>query len=314
MQRFQASWLVETIMDNITDLSASPSWFFPCVCLFSPMEWLAQRNTRVIMNVPVHSQAMLFKSWFSKSDMFPQEDILKAFNQILMKNIDININPFKGWLDTYFTKQQLDYLLYWREAANELNDEALKGTFLAIVSQVINYWLANNRVGLENTYKPDEILAFYYKRYRGFRDHLTDFKVTEQAIEGVKAEECSTVVFNLVFGDEDYLEDESQIIYNAWLNGYTDLEESRRNFSDELKRYVIELNSTKNFDFFKKMSENAKSAAFCWSGKGITPNFYQRTLITPLEHLMADRYQHSKLVYKCIDTSTDAYDYILLCY
>ena len=266
------------------------------------------------MNVPVHSQAMLFKSWFSKSDMFPQEDILKAFNQILMKNIDININPFKGWLDTYFTKQQLDYLLYWREAANELNDEALKGTFLAIVSQVINYWLANNRVGLENIYKPDEILAFYYKRYRGFRDHLTDFKVTEQAVEGVKAEECSTVVFNLVFGDEDYLEDESQIIYNAWLNGYTDLEESRRNFSDELKRYVIELNSTKNFDFFKKMSENAKSAAFCWSGKGITPNFYQRTLITPLEHLMADRYQHSKLVYKCIDTSTDAYDYILLCY
>lgn len=314
MQRFQASWLVETIMDNITDLSESPSWFFPCICQFSPMEWLAQRNTRILINVPVHSMAVLFKSWFSKADVFPQEDIMKAFNQILMKNIDININPFKGWLDVYFSKQQLDYLLYWREAASELNDESLKGTFLAIVSQVMNYWLANNKAGIENTFNPDEILAYYYKRYRGFRDHLSDFTITEQAVEGVKPENCSTVVFNLVFGDEDYLEDESQIIYNAWLNGYTDLEESRRSINNELKRYAVELNSTKNFDFFKKMSEKAKSAAFCWSGKGITPNFYQRTLITPLEHLMADRYQHSKLVYKCIDTSTDAYDYILLCY
>lgn len=314
MQRFQASWLVETIMDNITDLSANPSWYFPCMCQFSPMEWLAQRSTKVIINVPVHSQAVLFKSWFSKSDAFPQEDILKAFNQILMKNIDININPFKGWLDTYFSKQQLDYLLYWREAANELGDESMKDTFLSIVSQVINYWLANNKVGIENTFKPDEILAYYYKRYRSFQDHLTDFRIIEHPVEGVKAEECSTVVFNLVFGDEDYLEDESQIIYNAWINGYTDLEESKRSISNELKRYAVELGSTRNFDFIKKMSENAKSAAFCWSGKGITPNLYQRMLVEPLQHLMADRYQHSKFAYKCVDSLLDAYDYILLFY
>ena len=312
--RFQASWLLEVIMDNVKDSSSEAKWFFPCFYQFNTLEWISQMNMTFHINTPVHSQAVLAKSWFQKEEAFPDEKLLNAFNQVVAKPVDIKINTFKGWLDKYFSKEQLDCIYYWRQSATEQSNEKQRQAFLAIVSQVMNYWLANNKAGIENTFNPDEILAYYYKRYRGFRDHLSDFTITEQAVEGVKPENCSTVVFNLVFGDEDYLEDESQIIYNAWLNGYTDLEESRRSINNELKRYAVELNSTKNFDFFKKMSEKAKSAAFCWSGKGITPNFYQRTLITPLEHLMADRYQHSKLVYKCIDTSTDAYDYILMCY
>ena len=314
MQRFQASWLVETVLDNVTELDSELSWFFPCLWKFMPLEWLSHRNAVITMNVPVHSQAVLYKSWFSNYDAFPQEEVMKAFNQILMKTIDININPFKAWLDTYFTKQQLDYLLYWREAANELTNEAIRDSFLAIVFQVMNYWLSNNKVGAENLFPPDEILAYYYKRYRSFREHTAKFNITERVIESLNPEKCNIVVFNLVFGDEDYLEDEPLLVYNAWINGYTDTEESKRSFGNELKQYIIDFGTNKNFDFYKKMTENAKTAAFCWSGTGISPNLYQRMLVEPLQKLLSDRYKTSKLVFKPIDSVSDSYDYILLFY
>ena len=314
MIRFQASWLVETILDNISVTGAEPVWFFPCLCNFVPLEWLGHRNASIIINVPIHSQAVLFKSWFSNSDAFPQEEVMKAFNQILMKNIDINLNPFKSWLDTYFTKQQLDYLLYWREAANELTNEAIRDSFLAIVFQVINYWLANNKSGSENAFPPDEILAYYYKRYRGFREHTAKFKITEQALSDLEPRNCDIAVFNLTFDDEDYLEDEPLLVYNAWMGGYTDIDESKRCFDSTLKQYIFELENLKNYTFYKKITDKAKISAFCWSGIGISPNIYQRKLVEPLQHMLADRYKTSKLVFKPIDSASDSYDYILLFY
>ena len=314
MLRFQASWLVETILDNLTVVGSEPIWFFPCLCKFMPLEWLGHRNASIYINVPIHSQAVLFKSWFSNNDAFPQEEVMKAFNQILMKNIDINLNPFKPWLDVYFTKQQLDYLLYWREAANELTNEAIRDSFLAIVFQVINYWLANNKSGVANAFPPDEILAYYYKRYRGFREHSAKFKISEQSLGDLEPKTCDVAVFNLTFGDEDYLEDESLLVYNAWIDGYNDVEESKRSFSNILSQYILELGKTNNFNFYKKMSENAKIAVFCWSGTGISPNLYQRMLVELLQKLFAEKYKTSKLVFKPIDPTTDSYDYILLFY
>ncbi len=314
MLRFQASWLVETILDNITVTGAEPVWFFPSLCKFMPLEWLAHRNASILINVPIHSQAVLFKSWFSNREAFPQEEVMKAFNQILMRNIDINLNPFKQWLDVYFTKQQLDYLLYWREAANELTNEAIRDSFLAIVFQVISYWLDNNKSGIENAFPPDEILAYYYKRFRAFREHTAKFKITEQALDDIEAKECDIAVFNLTFDDEDYLEDEALLVYNAWMGGYTDIEESRRNFSSALKQYIFELGNLKNYTFYKKITDKAQISAFCWSGIGISPNIYQRKLVEPLQNMLSDKYKTSRFVYKPIDSASDAYDYILLFY
>ena len=314
MLRFQASWLVETIMESITNIDSDPVWFFPNLWKFNALEWLSNLDAKIIINVPVHSQAVLFKSWFTNQDSFPDEEVMKAFNQILMKSIDLNINPFRAWINSYFSKQQLDYLLYWHEAANELSHEAIKESFLSIVFQVINYWLVNNKVGFDNLFPPDEILAYYYKRYRAFRDHPAVFKITEQSIAKLEPEPCSIIVFNLVFGDEDYLEDESLFIYNAWFNGYTDLDESQKSFVKEFKPYSIDLNNTKNFDIYKKLSEKAKTIAFCWSGIGISANLYKRMLVEPLQQLFSDRYKQSKLVYKPIDPTTESYDYILLFY
>ncbi len=314
MLRFQASWLVESVFDNIKDINNESTWFFPCLWKFMPMEWLGYRNANIHINVPIHSQAVLFNSWFTNSEAFPDEEVMKAFNQILMRSIDININPFKSWLDVYFSKQQLDYLLYWREAANELTNESIRDSFLSIVYQVMNYWIANNREGVENAFPPDEILAYYYKRFRAFKEHLANFKITEQPIESLITESCSLVVFNLIFGDEDYLEDETLLVYNAWLNGYTDIEESKRNFTNELKHYSIELGNTKNFDFYKKICEKANTAAFCWSGFGISPNLYNRLLVEPMQKQLLDLYKTSKLIYKPIDSTSNYYDYILLFY
>lgn len=316
MLRFQASWLVEILIENMGEpnFNRNQSWFFPCMYQFMPLKWLGYRNSKITFNVPVQSQAILFKSWFGKMDIFPKDEVLKSFNQILMKNIDINLNPFRNWLNLYFTKEQLDYLLYWREAAMELNNQDRKESFLSIVSQVINYWLANNRADSKNIFQPDEILAYYYRQYWDFKSHVAEFKVTEQSLDEVKTEKCDTVVFNLIFSDEDYLENEAMLVYNAWVKGYTDIEESKQNFTNKLKGYSLELGTTKNFSFYKNMVIEAESAAFCWSGKGAAPKTYERLLVEPLQELLSFKYQRSKIFYKPIEPSSNHYDYILLFY
>ena len=314
MIRIQESWLVETVMDCIKDFNPDLGWYFPTLWKFTALEWFSHLDTNITINVPIHSQAVLFKSWFTNSEAFPDEELLKAFNQILMKSIDININPFRSWLNTYFTKQQLDYLLYWREAANELNTEPIKESFLAIVYQVMNYWLANNKAGFDKLLPPDEILAYYYKRFRAFREHQAIFKVSDESLESLNPLPCSVAVFNIIFNDEDYIEDELLFIYHAWFYGHTDIEEAKRSFTNELKAYSIEFGENQNFNFYKKLSENAENLAFCWSGKGISPNLYKRKLVEQLQHQFSDKYTHSKLVYKPIDSSTNTYDYILLFY
>ena len=115
MLRFQGSWLYETIVNSVKQLDSEPVWYFPNLWKFTALEWLGSLDATIQINVPIHSQAILFKSWFASFEAFPDEEVMKAFNQILMKSIDININPFKAWLDVYFSKQQLDYLLYWRD-------------------------------------------------------------------------------------------------------------------------------------------------------------------------------------------------------
>ena len=118
----------------------------------------------------------------------------------------------------------------------------------------------------------------------------------------------------MIFSDEDYLEDELLFIYNAWLYGYTDLEESKRSFTKELKPYSIEFGESNNFNNYLKFSEKSENIAFCWSGNGITPNLYQRKLVEQLQQLFSKNFSNSRFVYKPIDSYSDSYDYILLFY
>lgn len=314
MQRFQVSWLAEILLNNLYEQEPDFEWFFPWTYNFVPMEWLSQHNLKVTTNIPVNSQAIVARSWFLKSDIFPKEDILTAFNQILMNKIGININPFRNWLDTYFTLTQLDYLFYWHEAANELKAMEAKDVFLALVSQVMRYWLANNGENVETILKPDEVLALYYHKYKSFREHYGDFHIIEQPIAQLEPIKCSTVIFPLAFSEEDYLADKTSLLYNAWVNGHTNIEEAKLIFSREYKQTVVDLGNIKNLELFKRLSENARSAVFIWSGKGMTPLYFQRFLVDPLLDLMSKNYTKSKFVYKCVDASCEEYDYILLCF
>ncbi len=313
MLRFQASWLMETIMDNITE-SSDPNWHFPCLWKFTALEWLSHLNNKFIINVPIHSQAIIFKSWFYNQNPFPDSEVMRAFNQVLNTSIDINSNPFKDWLDIYFSKQQLAYLQYWREASGDIRDIALKESFLSIVYQVMNYWIINNKYGFENALTPDQIFSFYYKKYAEFREHNAKFSITEFDYDTILPENCSHVVFNLVFKDEDFIDDDSFFVYNAWLGGYTDLKESKKTIIEKIKPYYFEFGNTKNFSFYKRMTEKANSASFCWSGTGISLNLYKRFLVKPLQDVLDGTYKHSKLVYKPINPTKKQYDFILLFY
>lgn len=313
MNRFQSSWLQELLLENIQDFSKNPKWFFPCMSQFNALEWLSLMNMTIKLNIPVHSQAILGKCWFANSENFPDEDSFSYFNKEIDGKQDININPFKSWLSNHFTKNQLDYLSYWHEYINQQNDESAKMAYKSMVALIINYWVSNNKSGIKTIYRPDEILTLYYKRFKDFKkQYITKYKITEQSLDEISSEDCSVVVFNPIWSDEDFCDDTSILIFDAWEKGQPDLEEASKRIKESLKSNIVELSSNTNYSFYKKMAENAKCAAFCWSGNGISPQQYQRHFVEPVQKLFADRYKQSKLTYKSVDTSVDAYDYTLL--
>ena len=314
MLRLQVSWLMETIMNNYVDVSPDPKWYFPCLWKFTALEWLSLLNHQITINVPVHSQAILFNSWFSNSSSFPDTDMMKAFNQTLSASVDLISNPFKDWENEFFNASQLSYLKYWREAAGDIRSISLRDSFYSIVYQVMNYWLTNNKNRMGNYLPPNEVFAMYYQKYKDFRGHLASFKITEYEKEELQPKDCSNLVFNLIFSDEDYLEDEALFLYNAWLGGYSDLKESKRNFTEKINPFAIELGNTTNLEFYKEMTAEAKTVSFCWSGTGISISLYKRVLVKPLQDLLSEKFKHNKLVYKAINPSKNVYDYILLFY
>ena len=313
MHRFQASWLAEVILTNNTGLDGDFNWFFPWAGEFSPLDWIGQQNIKVTINYPVYCLALLARSWFLKTYAFIDDDLLPFFNQIQMKGIDSKLNPFKAWKDFYFNNEQLDYLFFWRESANEIKNPYAKEAFFAIIFQIMKYWLSNNEY-TEMLYTPEEMFSVFYGRYKSFRDNLTNFVVLENQVDILSSIDCSTVVYNLIIKDDENFLEETLLLYNSWIVGHSDLDASRLLISKAYEGIVLELGGDFDFSIFQKLAFNAKSAAFCWSSKGISPNYYAMFLVTPILDAMSFKYKKSKFVYKCIDASTEEFDFILLCF
>ena len=145
-------------------------------------------------------------------------------------------------------------------------------------------------------------------------DILTNFVVLENQVDILSSIDCSTVVYNLIIKDDENFLEETLLLYNSWIVGHSDLDASRLLISKAYDGIVLELGGDLDFSIFKKLAFNAKSAAFCWSSKGISPNYYAMFLVTPILNAMSFKYKKSKFVYKCIDASTEEFDFILLCF
>lgn len=309
--RLQSSWLLEAV----SKIASIDSVFFPVIHRFSALNWLSRRGFSLSVNAVIASQAMLLRSWLDGRNGGFSDKNLQKFNQQIKNPLDLSMNPFRAWKDRWFDSQQLDYLFYWREAAFEIEEESQREIFWSAVYQIISYWLSNRACEVAVECRPDEIMGLILNRQAEFiRGREAGISITNRSLDDLEAVKAGLTVFPLVFADDDSSENTMQVIFNAWQNGYDDLEQSRREFRVQLRRYQVNLEHPSDYYIYTKLSANSQIAAVIWSGVDLPPTLYEQELVRPLQSAFAGRYEKSQLLMKAVDRTCDAYDYLLLFY
>ncbi len=309
MLRLQSSWLLE----SAAEFAGVDSIFFPYFHRFSALSWLSRKEITLYLNSPIDSQAMLARAWIACRDGGFNERNFHKFNQVIKKPLELELNPFKTWKDRFFSGQQLDYLFYWREAAYEIEDEKQREIFWAAVYQVLSCWLANQKSATKIHYLPDQIMAYILNQHRAFvRGRSGRVEISCIALEELAAGKNPLVVFPLVFEDEETSESELQAIFHAWFHGYADLEQARREIRNALRHFMISFARPSDWSLFTRLASGAESAAVTWSGRDLPPRVYEQELIEPIRKAFSARYSSSRLTYKAVDRTCDAYDYLLM--
>lgn len=309
MLRLQSSWLLEAV----GEIGGVDSIFFPCFHRFSALSWLSRKEITLYLNSPIDSQAMLARAWLSNRDGGFNEKNLQKFNQVIKRPLELEMNPFKTWKDRMFTSQQLDYLFYWREAAYEIDDEKQREIFWAAVYQILSYWLTNKGFVGRQDLKPDQVMAFCLEQHRSFVKGRTGrIEVSNIALDELAVDRNPLVAFPLLFDDEETQETELQAVFHAWFHGHADLEQARRDIKNCLRRYLISFEKTPDYSTFVRLSANADMAVLCWSGRDLPPKLYEQEIVEPMRRAFSSRYGRSRLFFKAVDRSIDAYDYLLV--
>jgi hypothetical protein len=308
MLRLQSSWLLESASETIQ----VDSMFIPYFYRFSALNWLNNLELPITVNFPIDTQAMLAKSWLEPDrGPFMERNFIR-FIQPMDEPLPERENPFNPWLDTLFTRQQIDYLYYWREKTQEIKDQVQKEIFWSMIYQVISYWLSNKKADTPMFFEPDKIIA-YYLHYRNdfIKDKSNKVKIINHHMEEVKAQESSLALFPLLF-DEENDENLLQTVYYCWYHGHSNLKQAKKEIDLALNKHMVPFNAKNDYSLFVELAKLSKATAFVWSGKGLAPKVHEQVLAEPIRKAFASTYSHSKLSLKAVDKTTDSYDYLLI--
>lgn len=308
MIRIQPSWLLEAVGGkNSVDLV-----YFPFLPRFASANWFLKSGINLQLNTPVDSQAMLFRAWLKDSAVFSEKNTRK-FNQVIKNPLDLEMNPFKTLKDRFFSRQQIDYLFYWREAAFEIEEESQREIFWGIVYQIISCWLANRVAKIENSSQPDRMMQTvldYHKKFVQNRSGQAAISCT--AYESIDAVKCSLMVYPLIFSEEDSGENEVQQVFHAWFHGHADLEKARKDLRIDQRKFLYKIAGENEIEGMKRGCSQAEVCAFIWSGSDLPPKLYEQQVADEIREKLAQIFPKSRLLLKAVDRTSDCYDYLLL--
>ncbi len=309
MIRVQSSWLFEAAQEKIfiEDI------YFPYLHRFSSISWLWKKLIKITANNPLDSQAMLVRAWFAnKKEGFLDKNERK-FNQMIRNPLELDMNPFKTWKDKYFSREQLDYLFYWREAAYEIEEEGQREIFWAAVYLIMHRWLSNGRLGLNSGIKPDGLMKNVLNWQRKqFIANAVNPEILCRTIEDLPAVESSLCVFPLLADDDMSDNNDLHLLYHAWFHGRADLDLVKKDVRNLNRSFSLDFKTGLNSENFLQLSAASQSVAFVWSGNDLPPAFYQQEIVNKLRKSFEERFKHSQLLVKSVDRSADNFDYLLL--
>ncbi len=307
--RLQSSWIMETVSDlgNVKDV------FFPYVKRFSNLSWFKTREIPMRINNPLDSQAILLKSFVDSMSGEFQDRNRKKFNQIIKKPLELEMNPFQKWNDVYFSRRQLDYLFYWREAAYEIECKNQRDIFWSSVYNIISYWLSNRLRKVEVAVEPDEIMDMVLNRQKELvEDKYNEIKISNTNFEELVAEDCSLAVFPLIFKKEEGEEDFIQTIFHAWFHGHANCDRAATEIKNSVKNYAYSLDGKNDLSSYLKLAEKSRIVAVTWSGGGMAPALHEQFVVEPFKQAFSNLYQKTRFSIKTVDLSKDEFDFLLV--
>lgn len=308
MIRIQPSWLLEAAGGR----DVFESIYFPFLPRFSSANWFLRNGINLEINTPTDSQAMLFRSWLKGAETFSEKNTRK-FNQIIKNPLDLEMNPFKTLKDKYFSRQQIDYLFYWREAAFEIEDESQREIFWGIVYQIISCWLSNRSAKIENSIPPDQLMAMILGYHGSFvKGRTGKAEIFCNNYEAVDSTKSNVVVFPLVFTEEDNIETEIQQVFHAWFHGHADLEKSRKDIRIDQRKFLYNIGGENEYQLMLRTSANAQICAVLWSGADLPPSLYEQQVVEPIKKVFSEKFSRSRLYLKAVDHTSDRFDFLLL--
>ncbi|HNV72216.1 MAG TPA: hypothetical protein PKO06_21085, partial [Candidatus Ozemobacteraceae bacterium] len=232
----------------------------------------------------------------------------------MTKPVALDLNPFRRWLDSPFSRDQLDYLFFWREAGFELEPVSQRCLFLQAVGEVIHCLSGFDGLNDLRPMPPDELMGYFLKQQQSRifprKGSVRIFDSVERATGNLDA--FCALVLPLVTAEtppKGYLADE---YFQAWLNGDGDLERARAELLRLREPITIDWQGTMNVERLVPLAKGCCQTIVAWSGEHLPPHWYEEHLVKPLKAAFAAVYTHFDWYVKGVDRQEEAYDFLLV--
>jgi hypothetical protein len=302
------------VLEVASEIGNVDSIYFPYIDnLFSVFWFIRREDISLVANCPLDSRALLLETFVGNEKGIFLDQNRKKFNQIIKNPLELDMNPFRNWKDRFFTREQLDYLFYWREAAYELSDQNQRDIFWAAVYFIMQYWLSNRGNGVPCKFKPDQIMDIMLDRQAKSSAFANDnFSLLKQNFDDLEAKKAALAVIPLEFEVDGNDEPNLETIFHSWFHGHSDCDHARREIRNTLNKFKYSFTGKENLNKYLEAVTDSKFVVFLWNGVGLPPGFYEQEVILPLKETFADKFKKSEFRIKAIDPSQDEYDYLLL--
>jgi len=307
--RFQPSWVMESLPSGKID-----SVFIPIASRAQPLLWFKRHGFKIFVNDPTEGGALLLRAFLQNQGELFSEENEKKFNRTIKKPFDIAMNPFKSWENRPFSREQLDYLFYWREAGFEIHQPMQRDLFWAAVYMIMNYWISVIKCDAPVKFTPYELMKHLFTKQKEaiFEGKESVFALNMPMDELGEEVEASLCLIPLTICDKRAIEDESEIYFHAWLKGYPEISSAKREIEFVKKNWFFSWDSAPHFENMLKKVGKSKYCGITWSGDDLPPRIHEENIAKPLIETFSPNFPKAKFMIKTAFRQKDDYDFLLI--
>jgi len=307
--RFQPSWIVESLPPGEPD-----SLFIPLAPRATSLLWFKRLGLKMYVNDPVESRGMLLRALLQNQGELFSEPNRKKFNQSIEKPLGLSMNPFKAWEGRPFSREQLDYLFFWREAALEISEIGQRQVFWAAVHQVMAYWVGLGLAPKQAQMAPDEAMGYILGKQNEliFAGQEPVFSLCLPMSELGDEVEASVLLLPLPIQEKIRPEWDLDILFHAWFRGNGDLLAARSEMDEARRGWVQKWDASPDYGQILSKVGKARYCVVSWSGSDLPPRLHEEMVANPFRNAFARLFPSSRLLMKTAQRQDDSYDFLLI--